>query len=200
MASIGWENGNRWETYCGGAVISNYTILTAAHCFFFYRLRNFHIVRRNKTKIRLGDQRHNDKYDVLAKTYEINTVIGHPKYIGRGPKHDLAIVFTKEPIMFNPRIKPVCIPTVFDNTPDKYTGENVKLAGYGFYDSTSPFSDYLREASFQVMSETSCLNRNLYHRKRDIKDLFFCAGHVVSFFQTFKKLILPVFNCRMFSE
>ena len=182
MASIGWENGNRWETYCGGAVISNYTIITAAHCFFFYRLRNFHIVRRNKTKIRLGDQRHNDKYDVLAKTYEINTVIGHPKYIGRGPKHDLAIVFTKEPIMFNPRIKPVCIPTVFDNTPDKYTGENVKLAGYGFYDSTSPFSDYLREASFQVMSETNCLNRNLYHKRRKIKDLFFCAGHVVGFF------------------
>ena len=181
MASIGWENGNRWETYCGGAVISNHTILTAAHCFFHYRYWDFEIDRRNKTKIRLGDQRHNDKYNVLAKTYEINTVIGHPKYLGRGPKHDLAIVYTKEPIVFNPRTKPVCIPTAFDNTSDKYTGEDVKLAGYGFYDSVSPSSDYLREASFKVLSQTSCLNRNLYPRTRNIKDLFFCAGHVVSF-------------------
>ena len=185
MASIGWENGNRWETYCGGAVISNYTILTAAHCFFLDRFRNRQIVRRSKTKIRLGDVKHNDKYAVIANTYEINTVIGHPKYLGRGPKHDLAIVFTKEPIKFNPRIKPVCIPTTFDNTPDKYTGEDVKLAGYGYYDSTSPSSDYLREARFQVLSEANCLNRNLYHKKRHIKDLFFCAGHVVSFVNIF---------------
>ena len=183
MAGIGYEEGKRWENYCGGAVISNYTVLTAAHCFF--SSSSFDFVKRNKTKIRLGDQRHNDQYDVLAKTYEINTVIGHPKYLGRGPKHDLAIIFTKEPIMFNPRIKPVCIPTVFDNTPDKYSGEDVKFAGYGFYDSMSPFSNFLREANFRVLSESNCLNRNLYHRRRNDKDLFFCAGHVVSC-QTFQ--------------
>ena len=192
MAGIGWENGKRWENYCGGAVISNHTILTAAHCFFsqgaFFNNRHFSFVKRNKTKIRLGDQRHNDKYDVLAKTYEINTVIGHPKYLGRGPKHDLAIVFTKEPIEFNARVKPVCIPTVFDNAPDKYSGEDVKFAGYGFYDSMSPFSNFLREARFRVLSQSNCLNQNLYHRRRNAKDLFFCAGHVVSAFECFKMI------------
>ena len=55
---------------------------------------------------------------------------------------------------------------------------NRPFAGYGYYRNDRPFSNVLRETTFEVLSESQCLSRNLYHQRRNIKNLFFCAGHV----------------------
>ena len=180
MVSIGWNNGTHWIPYCGGSIISNRTIITAAHCFFSRYEKNF--IRRKKTQVRVGDQSLNDDSDDLglAKTYDILTVIGHPEYEGRGAKHDIALIYTKETIQFNQRIKPICMATQAYDLPDRYAGQNVKFAGFGYYDGSETTSDDLRAANFKILSESTCLARSLYYRRRKAKNVFFCAGNLVS--------------------
>ena len=180
MVSIGWDNGTHWNPYCGGSIISNRTIITAAHCFFHRDERNF--IRRQKTQVRVGDQILNDDSSDLgmAETYDILTVIGHPEYKGRGAKHDIALIYTKKPIQFNQRTKPICMATQAYDLPDRYADQDVKFAGFGYYDSSETTSDDLRETNFKILSESTCLARSLYYKRSKAKNAFFCAGNLVS--------------------
>ena len=148
---------------------------------FFYRYeRNF--IRRQKTQVRVGDQILNDDSSNLgmAETYDILTVIGHPEYKGRGAKHDIALIYTKKPIQFNQRTKPICTATQAYDLPDRYADQDVKFAGFGYYDSSETTSDDLRETNFKILSESTCLARSLYYKRSKAKNAFFCAGNLVS--------------------
>ena len=186
IVSIGWENGSHWETYCTGSIISRNVIVTANHCFFSKNkvktVKQLEI--RRKTKVRLGDQKLNDDSNELdmARTYEINTVIGHPNYGGGSRvKFDLALIFTKEPIQFNDRTKPICLPNQAYNSTDKYANQNAKIAGFGIFDGTSIPSDDLRAADFKVLSKNDCISQSLYRPRFSASQHFFCAGNPVSF-------------------
>ena len=130
----------------------------------------------------MGDQILNNDYNELdmARTYEINTVIGHPKYRGSGIKFDLALIFTKEPIQFNDRTKPICLPNQAYNLTDKYANQNAKIAGFGYFDGTFTASDDLRAADFKILSEDDCISQSLYRPRRRARQHFFCAGNPVS--------------------
>ena len=183
IVSIGWDNGTHWNSYCTGSIISRFAILTAGHCFFTRKIKlpeDFE--RRDITKVRLGDQTLNDDTNELnmAKTYEINTVIGHPKYRNSGVKYDIAVIITKEPIQFNARTKPVCLPNEAYNSTDKYANQTAKFAGFGYFDGTNTASDELRGANFKILSEVDCVSQNLYRPRRGAQKHFFCAGNLVS--------------------
>ena len=132
----------------------------------------------------MGDQILNDDSNELdmARTYEINTVIGHPNYRGGSRvKFDLALIFTKEPIQFNDRTKPICLPNQAYNSTDKYANQNAKIAGFGIFDCTSIPSDDLRAADFKILSKDKCISQSLCRPRRRAHQHFFCAGNSVSF-------------------
>ena len=178
MASFGYEKNGMWVHYCGGAVIFDTILITAAHCFFHRRKANATI--RKMTKVRLGDQNLNDGIND-DNTFEIDKIIPHPYYEGWGPQFDLAMVFTKSKITFNDRIRPVCLPTMHYDEPNRYANDEVKFSGWGYFDDVSDFSNDLREATFKVLPESECFSTDLYERRRRHKDVFFCAGNEVSF-------------------
>ena len=184
MVSIGWHNGTHWLPFCGGSIISNRTIITAAHCFFSHKAYRYDedFLKRQKTQVRLGDQILNDDSEDLglAKTYDILTVIGHPEYKGYGVKHDIALIYTKKAIQFNQRTKPICMATQAYDLPDRYANQDVKFAGFGYYDSSDTTSDDLRAANFKIFNESTCLAQSLFHIRKRAKSVFFCAGNMVS--------------------
>ena len=176
MASFGYLENGKWVHYCGGAVIFDTILISAAHCFYGRRVN---ATIRQMTKVRLGDQNLNDGIDD-DNTYEIEKIIPHYSYQGWGPQYDLAMVYTKSKITFNDRIKPVCLPTMHYNEPDRYANEEVKFAGWGYYQNVPVTSDDLREARFKVLSKEECFSPALYARRKNYRDLYYCAGNEVS--------------------
>ena len=177
MASFGYLENGKWAHYCGGAIIFDTILITAAHCFYG---RRANATIRQMAKVRLGDQNLNDGIDD-ANTYEIEKIVPHHSYEGLGPQFDLAMVYTKSKITFNDRIKPICLPTIHYNEADRYANDEVKFSGWGYFDAVSDFSNDLREATFKILPESECFSTDLYQRRRRFKDVFFCAGNEVMF-------------------
>ena len=104
MCSFGELVNGKWYHYCGGAIVSENVIVTAAHCFF----KGGYI---RTTQIRTGDQNFIDTSDDdLVRTYEVSSIIKHPEYRAGYAKNDLAIVYTKTPIEFNARTNQISLP------------------------------------------------------------------------------------------
>ena len=116
MVSFGFydpKDPNWWYHSCGGAVISNRVIITAAHCF--ETIDENHMVpfndQKSKLLIKLGDEYLNspEESDVHSKVHEIGSVRIHPGY-NQGQHFDIALVSTNLSITFNEMTKPLCIP------------------------------------------------------------------------------------------
>ena len=195
MVSFGYEKNNRWVHYCGGAVIFDTILVTAAHCFYG---RKANATIRQMTKVRLGDQNLNDGID--DDTYDIEKIIPHPSYEGWGPQFDLALVYTKSKITFNDRIKPICLPTMHYDEANRYANNEVKFSGWGYFDAVSDFSNDLREATFKVLPESECFSTDLYLRRQKYKDIFFCAGNEVTWQIVVQNKMAKYLKIENFSE
>ena len=185
MASFGIDTGSHWDHKCGGVILSSNCILTASHCFFRKDISNPNPYNKN-TKIRLGDQNLNDPSDdTWAKTYEIKAIIKHQDYQGRGPKNDLAIVFTKDKIKFNERTDKISMLDSPNLAFQANSNVTAKFSAWGYFDQNRNPSDNLREADFTMFSESYC---NPLFSNPKIKDRLnerniLCAGTDVSIFQ-----------------
>lgn len=87
--------------FCGGAIIHEHFILTAGHCFFQFQFQSLSF------------------YGVVNKTdatddgirVEFRGVIPHPDFGVMGPKPDIALIITKDRLIFTDFVKPVKLPT-----------------------------------------------------------------------------------------
>ena len=159
--------------YCGGAIVAPNAILTAAHCFFSKKRGGFSY--DVNTQIRLGAANH--KSDILAETFDISSIIKHPLYNGRGPRNDLAIVFTADKIRFNDRKQKVALAQQIDS-------KEAKFSGWGFENDKNYATDVLRESDWGVYDEEWCPkffnNTSIQNRLREGN--IFCAATVVRYF------------------
>ena len=177
MCSFGEVENGKWYHYCGGAIVSENVIVTAAHCFF----KGGYI---RTTQIRTGDQNLIDTSDDdLVRTYEVSNIIKHPEYRAGYAKNDLAIVYTKTPIDFNANTNRISVPAINDPIRDPSRNYSSRFIGYGWYDDTLTASDALREADFTLFIGSYC--EPLFHHAGIRHNLvntqtLMCAGTDVS--------------------
>ena len=88
---------------CGGALIDNVTVLTAAHCFHLWFDPDSFVVR-------LGSVFWSDP-DPDAVERSIARIHLHPDYKLFVGLDDVAVVILSEPVQFNDVIRPICLPT-----------------------------------------------------------------------------------------
>ncbi|GJQ73816.1 CLIPC1 [Trypoxylus dichotomus] len=143
MALIGYGVVPNHAWKCGGTLISDRFVLTAAHCTF---ARGF----GNASLVRLGDLNYtSSEDDRYAQQINVKKLYIHPDYVY--PKHynDLALLELEEPAKLNLYVKPACLKTDDSSVPRGL------VTGWGHTEFGSA-SEHLLKAGVDLFTIEEC--------------------------------------------
>ncbi|XP_071450645.1 serine protease ea-like isoform X2 [Hetaerina americana] len=166
MALLGYTVRSGSPFKCGGSIINDRYILTAAHCVT--RLQsNLRLV-----SVRVGEHNLTSPIDCqvdeesedLAQTCSpspqdipVERAIPHPRYVGKpNLQYDIALVRLTRPIDFtHDAVRPICLPVNLAQQTQNLVGKKVVVSGWGATEKLQP-SPVLLKVSVPVMSYEQC--------------------------------------------
>lgn len=168
MAVIGFgRNDTDVSWQCGGTIISDAYILTAAHCLES-------IDKGPATKVRVGMSNFENPEHTMQERNIVER-IEHPEHRLPAKYHDIALLKLDVPLTLNPYVRPACLEV--DHLPE---GKTAIASGFGktSYQSTS-ISENLMKVQLNYISKEDC-EKAYYYRGRYLPDglisSLLCAG------------------------
>ncbi|XP_050073051.1 brachyurin-like [Anopheles maculipalpis] len=139
---------------CGGSVLTQNFILTAAHCVMFdqvnratggmaiFGAHNRLLVESTQQRIR----------------FSTSGIIVHPSYTVSNYRFDVAVVRLNSALQFTPFVQPVRLPGRFDAR--QFEGQIGTISGFGqTSDTSSAFATILQYTVNTIMSNSACISR-----------------------------------------
>ncbi|XP_035729179.1 serine protease hepsin-like [Vespa mandarinia] len=145
---------------CGGAIISNEWIVTAAHCV------EGSLVRYISIKAGISDLK---MRGIMIRAKEI---IVHENYNHQTSDYDIALIRLEKSLHFGHNMRPISLA----KTTDQYTaGSKAVVTGWGVLRKNGVLSDKLREVRVPVVSNINC---SYLYTGREITSRMLCAGYL----------------------
>jgi len=150
------------KLYCGGSLISNQFIITAAHCVKG--------INHGKIRLILGDhdRRHNEAHQELRF---IEKVFINPHFVKKTFNNDIALIKMKSKVDFTDYIRPVCLPS----KDRSYNNHSTIVVGWGKLSEGGLPANVLQEVLVPIISQKQCRHKTSY-RQDEITENMFCAG------------------------
>merc|ERR1712027_242517 len=128
--------------FCGGTLISNQHVLTAAHCTAGSTASNIAVL--------VGEHRIDDN---LYNRIGLSAITDHPNYNDRSLNNDYSILTLAEPVTFSDKVRPACLPS---NADEEYIGRTATVSGWGTLTSGGNQPAVLNEVDVTVQSNDQC--------------------------------------------
>uniref|UniRef100_A0AAG5D413 Peptidase S1 domain-containing protein n=1 Tax=Anopheles atroparvus TaxID=41427 RepID=A0AAG5D413_ANOAO len=137
---------------CGGSVLTNNYILTAAHCV----VSGATTLANGGTAIMGAQNRNVNEPEQQRIAFSTGGIIPHPQYSPTNIRNDVAVVRLNSPITFTPRIQPARLPARSDTR--QFGGMMGTVSGFGrTSDASTATSAVVMFTTNPVMTNADCI-------------------------------------------